>query len=137
MFKRDVLYGIQDYERYVVESEFLSPVLHPSHFFSLEARVAAEVLCCVPGMWKVPSSSCVYPGSVHYNPQAKCGRLPIFVESLLEHSHSHPFRYCLWLLLCYNNSIATETICPTKPKILVICPFTEKFAKFNSQIACV
>lgn len=35
-------------------------------------------------------------------------------------SHTHPFIYCLWLLLHYKSSwvIVAETICPAKPKIL-------------------
>lgn len=136
MFKCDVLYRIQDYKRYGMESEFLSPVLHSSHSFSLEARAAAKVLYCGPGMWKVPPRACLYPGLAHYSPQAKSGLLPIFQRTLLEHGRGHPLMYCLWLLLCHKKSIATETICPTNPRLWVFRPFTEKVHHL-SQIACI
>lgn len=36
----------------------------------------------------------------------KSGLLPVFVNKvLLQHSHVHLFRYCLWLLSCYNGRV--------------------------------
>lgn len=59
-----------------------------------------------------------------------------FQRTLLEHGRGHPLMYCLWLLLCHNKSIATETICPTNPRLWVFRPFTEKVHHL-SQIACI
>lgn len=44
---------------------------------------------------------------------------------LPDHSHTHMFTYCLWLLPLYNcivELLEKETVWPTKPKILIIGP---------------
>ena len=53
------------------------------------------------------------------------GQLQIGV--LLEHSHAHPFTYCLWLLSCYDTELS-------KSKILATWPYTEKFAECCSVL---
>lgn len=69
-------------------------LLSSSHSFSLEARAAAKVLYCGPGMWKVPPRACLYPGLAHYSPQAKSGLLPIFPENFIR-TRSWPSSYVL------------------------------------------
>lgn len=51
-------------------------------------------------------------GLANYGLQAKSGPLPGFVnKTLLEHSHTHLYLYCLWLLLYYDGQgVVTETI---------------------------
>lgn len=47
---------------------------------------------------------------------------------LFEHSYSHPFAYCLWLLFATTaelNSV-TMTLCCTLTKLFTIWPITEK-----------
>ena len=42
-------------------------------------------------------------------------------KALLEHSYSHSFSYCIWLLSLQRHSwvIVTETIQPEKPRIFI------------------
>lgn len=56
-------------------------------------------------------------------------KISLFInKTLLEHSHAHLLRYCLWLLLYHISRVVTETMCPRKPKIFMTWPFTEEFA---------
>lgn len=50
-------------------------------------------------------------------------------KGLWEHSHAHSFLYCLWSLLCYEDSwvVETEIMWPIKLKIF-IWSFRKKFA---------
>lgn len=50
-------------------------------------------------------------------------------KGLLEHSHTHLFRYYLWLFCATEAKLidnVTETVCLTKPKVFTICPFTDR-----------
>ena len=66
-----------------------------------------------------------------YLKQALASQNPrsVFVnKGLLKHSHAHSFTYCLWLLSCYSRAEYCKEIFRTsKPHMLTIWPFTEKF----------
>ena len=49
-------------------------------------------------------------------------------KSFLEHSHSHLFMYCLWLLSSRVGHLQQRPQDPQKPKIFTTWTFKEKFA---------
>ena len=56
--------------------------------------------------------------------------LPVVNKVLLAHSYAHLFMYYLCLLPYHNNRVVvTETVWPTKPKILIftIWRFTDVY----------
>lgn len=58
-------------------------------------------------------------GLINSSPQAKSGLPSGFInKSLLECSYTHLFRYCLWLLLCYDSRV----IQPASLKYLLFGP---------------